>query len=156
MVKASEEFPVWTKQHEEAFESIKQLVVSRECLTTIDHSVLGENTIWVMTDASDWGTGAVLSFGKTWESAHPVAFDSAQLTRAEHNYPVHEKELLAIVRALQKFWTDLVGSPFVVCTDHDTLKNFMDQQDLSQQQAHWQEFFAQYDFLINYLPQVPF
>ena len=58
-VKASDEFPTWTKKHEFAFESIKQLVVSRECLTVIDHSTLDKNTIFVTTDASDWGTGAV-------------------------------------------------------------------------------------------------
>ena len=65
---------------------------------------------------------------------------------------MHEKELLAIVRALKKFRADLVGVPFTVRTDHATLKNFMDQRDLSRRQARWQEFFAQYDFVIEYLP----
>ena len=52
---------------------------------------------------SDFGSGAVLSFGETWELAKPVAFDSMTFKGAELNYPVHEKELLAIIRALKKW-----------------------------------------------------
>jgi hypothetical protein len=73
----------------------QQIIVSRECLTTIDHSKLDTQKIFLTTDASDTVTGAVLSFGPTWESARPVAFDSKTMKAAELNYPVHEKELLA-------------------------------------------------------------
>ena len=53
-------------------------------------------------NASDWATGAILLYGPTRETARPVAYDSMQLSPAELNYRVHEKELLAIVRALKK------------------------------------------------------
>ena len=62
-------FPKWTKKHQHAFDAIKKLVVSRDCLTAIDLSLMPEYKIYVTTDASDLGSGAVLSFGKTWESA---------------------------------------------------------------------------------------
>ncbi len=142
---------VWTPAHNCAFEATKRLVVSHECLTTIDHSNLGDNRIFVSTDASDYCTGAVLSYGPTLDSARPVAFESAQLSGAELNYPVHEKELLAIVRALKKWRVDLLGVPFVVFTDHRTLENFNHQKHLSRRQARWQEFLGQYDFVITYL-----
>ena len=141
----------WTSQHERAFDAIKQLVVSHECLTSIDHSNLGDNRIFVSTDASDYCTGAVLSYGPDLQSARPVAFESAQLSGAELNYPVHEKELLAIVRALKKWRIDLLGVPFTVFTDHRTLENFNHQKHLSRRQARWQEFLGQYDFRIVYL-----
>lgn len=134
-----------------AFEAIKKLVVSRECLTVIDHDDTSGNLIFVTTDASDWRTGAVLSFGKTWETARPVAFDSMQLKGAELNYPVHEKELLAIIRALKKWRMDLMGSEFVVYTDHRTLENFNVQRDLSRRQLRWQEFLSQYECTISYI-----
>ena len=118
------EFPTWTNTHQCAFESIKALVVSRECLTTIDHANLGDNKVFVTCDASDWRTGAALSVGTSWELARPVAFDSMQLKGAEKNYPVHEKELLAIIRALKKWRSDLLGIPIYVYTDHRTLQNF--------------------------------
>lgn len=149
---AQKSWPGFLPIHNTAFQAIKSLVLSRACLTTIDHSSLHQNTIFVTTDASDLGTGAVLSFGPTWATARPVAFDSLQLTKAERNYPVHEKELLAIVRALKKWRTDLLGSPFIIKTDHRTLESFNSQRDLSRRQARWQEFLAQYSFQIQYLP----
>ncbi|OJT04974.1 Transposon Ty3-G Gag-Pol polyprotein [Trametes pubescens] len=144
-------FPAWSAEHQVAFESIKQLVCSRECLTVIDHDALETNRIFVSCDASDLQTGAMLSFGPSLETARPVAFESAQLRAAELNYPVHEKELLAIVRALKKWRVDLLGVPFTVYTDHRTLENFHKQRDLSRRQARWQEFLAQYVFDIQYV-----
>jgi len=91
------QFPTWTAAHQAAFNAVKALVVSRECLTMIDHLNPGNNKIFVTTDASDLRTGAVLSWGPTWEKARPVAFDSMQLNEAQKHYPVHEKELLAII-----------------------------------------------------------
>ena len=148
---AKKSFPQWTAVHQEAFEAIKSLVVSAECLTTIDHDCPGDNKIFVTCDASDWRIGATLSFGPTWETARPVAFDSLQLKPAEKNYPVHEKELLAIIRALKKWRSDLLGTHFFVYTDHRTLENFDSQKDLSRRQLRWQEFMSQYDLTITYI-----
>ena len=102
-------------------------------------------------DVSDWHTGSVLSFGPTWETVWPVAFDSLQLKAAKWNYPVHEKELLAIVRALKKWRSDLLGSWITVYTDHHTLENFSMQKDLSCCQLHWQELMSQFDLDIAYI-----
>src|SRR6202167_1497175 len=60
---ARRDFPQWTTEHNAAFEAIKGLVLSRECLTTIDHTNLGDNKVFVTCDASDWRTGGTLSFG---------------------------------------------------------------------------------------------
>jgi hypothetical protein len=90
-------FPTWSAEHQAAFDAVKGLVVSRECLTVIDHVNPGNNKIFVTTDASDLRTGAILSWGPTWEEARPMAFDSMQLNDAQKRYPVHEKELLAII-----------------------------------------------------------
>jgi len=76
---ACQDFPPWTAEHNTAFKLIKVLVVSRECLTTIDHNNLGDKKVFVTCDVSDWRTGAVLSVGTAWETACPVAFDSMQL-----------------------------------------------------------------------------
>lgn len=148
---AETEWPGWSNTHQLAFDAITKLVVGRGCLTTIDHDDIGDNRIFVTCDASDWRTGAMLSFGPSPKTARPVAFDSMQLRDAQLNYPVHEKELLAIVRALKKWRIELLGTPFTVYTDHRTLERFMTQRELSRRQARWQEFFAQYDFTIEYI-----
>lgn len=144
-------FPTWTTEHQTAFDAIKALVVSADCLTTIDHESPGENKTFVTCDASDWCTGATLSFGPTWELARPITFDSMQLKGAEKNYPVHEKELLATIRALHKWCSNLLGAHFVVYNDHHTLKNFDTQKDLSRWQLQWQEFLSQYNMTITYV-----
>lgn len=75
-----------------------------------------------------------------------MMFKGAQL-----NYLVHEKEMLAIIRALMKWRVDLLGIPFLVYTDHKTLENFHIQRDLSWCQACWMEFMSQYDAKIVYV-----
>ena len=46
-------FPKWTEHYQMAFDSVKKIVVSHECLTTIDLTKMPENKIFVTTDASD-------------------------------------------------------------------------------------------------------
>ena len=111
---SGKKFPAWTDTYQKAFDSIKQIIVGRECLTTIDLTKLPEYKIFVTTDASDRRSGAILSFGKTWSSAWPVTFDSMTFKGAELNYPVHEKELLAIIRALKKWRVDTSVTHFWV------------------------------------------
>jgi hypothetical protein len=145
------EFPEWNKGHQRAFDEIKRIVVSRDCLTVIDHEDRNDNKIFVTTDASDKRSGALLSYGITWETACPVAFESASFKDAELNYPIHEKELLAIIRALKKWRVDLIGNDFTIFTDHRTLECFDTQKDLSRRQARWMEFLSQYEYSIVYL-----
>jgi hypothetical protein len=139
---------MWTVEHHRAFESIKSLVVSTDCLTVIDYDD-STKTFYLTTDASDRRTGTVLSFGETWETARPVALDSYQLNDAEKNYPTHEKELLAIVKAMKKWRSSLLNIHFEVMTDHRTLKYFQSQNQLSCHQSHWAMFLADYDYNIN-------
>jgi hypothetical protein len=111
-----------------------------------------EYKIFVTTDASDTGSGAILAFGPTYELARPVAYESRSFKGAELNYLVHEKELLAIVRALAKWWSELLGYQFEVWTDHRTLEHLNTQRNLSRHQARWMELMSQYDATIHYLP----
>ena len=80
----------------------KLLVTSQKCLTVIDPNLMPDHKIFIMMDASDLASGAVLCFGTSWKSARPVAYDSCSFKHAELNYPVYEKKLLAVVRALKK------------------------------------------------------
>jgi len=145
------EFPPWTQSYQNAFDAIKHLVVSRDCLTVIDPSLMPKSKIFVTTDASDIASGTVLSFGESWETARPVSYDSCSFKDAELNYPVHEKELLAIIRALKKWKYELLGTEFYVYTDHKTLLNFHTQRDLSRRQAQWMEFLSIYDCKFIYV-----
>ncbi len=144
-------FPEWTQKYQDAFDAIKSIVLSRDCLTVIDYSKMPENEIFVTTNASDRATSTILTFGPTLETAWPVAFESMKLKGAKLNYPVHEKELLAIIRALKKWKVDLLGSEFLVYTDHKTLLNFNTQIHLSRRQARWMEELSIYDCKFVYV-----
>ena len=63
------EFPPWTSKHQDAFKQIKRLVTSSECLTSIDPTLMPDYKIFVTMDASDLGSGAVLSFGPSYDLA---------------------------------------------------------------------------------------
>jgi hypothetical protein len=73
---------------------------------------------------------------------------------AEQNYDIHDKELLAIIRALESFRHYLEGhpQPFEVWTDHNNLAYFRTKQRLSRCQARWSLFLSQYNFTIIHKP----
>jgi hypothetical protein len=72
----------------------------------------------------------------------------------EHNYPIHDKELMAVVRGLQCWRAELVGLPIplTVVTDHQALEYFGKKRLLNLRQAGWAEIMAQYHFIITYRP----
>jgi hypothetical protein len=88
----------WETKEQKAFESIKEAITTEPVLTLLNE----EGTFRVEVDASNMGTGAVLSQEQQGKW-HPVAFMSKSLIDAERNYEIYDKELLAIVKAL-KVW----------------------------------------------------
>ena len=126
-------FLEWKPEHQQAFEAIKSIVTSCECLTSVNHNS-GEQ-IYITTDTSDSRTRAVLSIGSLWKTVRPVVFESKQYNSVEHNYLVYEQELLAIVCVLQKQYIYLLRVHFHVYTNHCTLKYLDTQYDLSQRQV---------------------
>jgi hypothetical protein len=59
--------------------------------------------------------------------------------------------MLAIMHALTKFKQYLVGNKFVVKTDHNSLKYFLEQKDLSERQQKWVTKVHEFDFDIEYV-----
>ena len=87
----------WTAQCTVAFETLKEKLTTAPVLTQPD--IL--KPFAIETDASEWAIGcSLLQVGEDGKW-HPVAYDGRKLSGAELNYPVHEKELLAIKHALR-------------------------------------------------------
>jgi hypothetical protein len=72
-------------------------------------------------NASDYAIGAVLGQTKD-KKHHAIAYASKTVNGAQLNYATTEKELLAMVFAIDKFRSDLVGAKVIVFTDHTALK----------------------------------
>ena len=89
----------WSQDAENAFHTIKEMFISTPVLLMPDPS----KEFFLETDASNFAVGAVLLQLGGDELLHPVAYFSQKHLPSEKNYPVHDKELLSILKAL-KHW----------------------------------------------------
>jgi hypothetical protein len=81
-----------------------------------------------MCDTSDYAVGAVL--GQRIEKLpHVIYYASKTLNDAQLNYSTIEKELLAVVFALDKFRSYLLGSKIIIYSDHAALKYLFSKKD---------------------------
>ena len=140
----------WAAPQESAFRSLIHAFTIAPVLALPDSTL----PFRLITDASDFAMGAILEQPDSLNRWHPVAFYSKSLQPAEQNYDVHDKELLAIVRALESFRHYLEGhpEPFEVWTDHNNLSYFRTKQKLSRRQARWSLFLSQFNFAIIHKP----
>ncbi|CAH0522642.1 unnamed protein product [Peronospora belbahrii] len=139
----------WNAEHHEAFESIKEGLLHAPILALPDP----DRPFSVVCDASDFAIGSALLQADSEGRERVIAFESRQMKAAEKNYPVHDKELLAMKYALVKFRVHLLDSkPFVIYTDHASLRTATQSPQISQRMARWLSFFAEYNFEVKYKP----
>ena len=142
---------VWSQNCQEAFDDLKRHLVEAPILY---HYQPGLPTK-LETDASDGVVAGVLSqqVGDAW---HPIAYFSKSMSPPERNYEIHDKELLAVVRALEEWRAELEGlqwkDRFSIYTDHRALEYFMSTKKLNARQARWAEFLSRFFFVIRYRP----
>ncbi len=119
----------WGKAQQEAFEQLKRQLVEDVVLAI----PMNEGKFQVEADASKGAIGTVLSQeqdGK-WR---PVSFLSKSLSVTERNYEIYDKELLAIMLALEEWRHYLMGTyqDFEIWTDHQNLQYFRKPQKVNQ------------------------
>ncbi|KAM1690652.1 hypothetical protein ACFXTN_029539 [Malus domestica] len=102
---------------EKAFKHLKDLLTTAPIITPPDWSIPFE----LMCDASDYALGAVLGQRRN-KQPHVIYYASCTLNDDQLNYSTTEKELLAVVFALDKFRSYLIGTKVIVFTDHASLK----------------------------------
>lgn len=106
----------WTQECDDAFNKIKNILISAPILTCPDFS----QPFTLQTDASAYGLGAVLTQNLDGEEK-VICFLSRSLTKAERNWSTTERECIAVIWAVEKLrhYLDLV--PFTIVTDHASL-----------------------------------
>ena len=104
----------WNAYHENAFNALKKMLAKDVVLAFPNFKQQFQVTI---TDASGIGLGAVLSQIQDNGEEKPIAFASRILSKAEKRYSTTERELLAIVYALEIFRPYLFGQTFLLITD---------------------------------------
>ncbi|KAG3132852.1 hypothetical protein PC128_g26423 [Phytophthora cactorum] len=139
----------WTAECQQAFDAVKQGLTEAPILAVADQDC----PFHVVCDASDFAIGCALMQHNHKGRDRVVYYQSRQLKSSERNYPVHGKELLAMKYALAKFRVYLLGSgPFVVNTDHASLRTAVKSPHISQRMKRWLSLFAEYDFRVEYKP----
>ena len=141
---------IWLDEHNNAFNQLKILITSAPVLVPPDP---GKKFI-LETDASHFALGCVLSQSDDLGLIHPVYFYSRSFTKAERNYSITDKELLAIISGLEEWKYLLIGTkePIEIYTDHRNLLFATKPQKISLRQAHWQEILSYYNYRVIYRP----
>lgn len=107
----------WPPEAEDSFQKLKTLLTHSSALAPFDLNL----PMYVSTDASDYGLGAMLSQLNPDGTERVTVFASRVLTDAEKQYSTVEKEALACVFAVERWRTYLWGRGFTLRTDHQAL-----------------------------------
>jgi hypothetical protein len=106
----------------------------------------------LVTDASSVGTRAAICHGKNYEDAKSniAASHSRKFTQAQIAYHTTDQECLAVVDALKAFETRLLGIPFTVITDHQTLVHMMNQEISTPRRMRCMNYMQRFKFRIQH------
>ena len=137
----------WNEDCKKAFAELKRCF----CEPPICRLPVRGKPFILRTDASDAGVGAML-FQQYDGELLPVACASKKLSRAEKNYPVIEKECLALVWGIQKFEVYLYGSEFTVQMDHSPLQYIERVKSVSGRITRWALQLQPFKFVVKAIP----
>ncbi|KAI3357782.1 hypothetical protein L3Q82_016166 [Scortum barcoo] len=142
-------------EHTQHVRQVLQRLLENQLFVKAEKCEFHVSKFIVEVDASETGIGAVLSQRcPVDQKVHPCAFFSRRLTPAERNYDVGNRELLAVVLALQEWrhWLEGAEQPFLVWTDHKNLAYLRSAKRLNPRQARWALFLSRFEFTLTYRP----
>jgi len=97
-------------------------------------------------DACGYDIGVVLM-----QEHHTVAFISRILNQQQQSLSTYEKELMALVFAVQKWRRYLLNHHFTIKTDHKSLKYILEQRFTTDFQQKWLVKLVEFDFAIEHM-----
>jgi hypothetical protein len=116
----------------QSFHTLKEALISAPAIQSPDCHLPFE----IMCDASDYAIRVVLGQSKN-KKHYAISYVSKNLTGPQLNYATMEKEFLAVVFAIEKFRSYLVGTKFIVYTDHAALKYLLTKKDAKPCLIRW-------------------
>jgi len=149
---------IWSQECKEALRELKRRVTTAPALVQPDTS----KQFKLEVDASQIATGAILyqrgppgirPDGTEKPGArHPVGFHSQKFSTTEQNYPIYDREFLAIMRGLRN-WDYLLKSttiPVLIYTDHANLRYYRNPRKIGPRVAGYLPEREQYNILLEY------
>ena len=133
----------WNCDCQNAFTKLKNLLTQAPVLSYPEPS----SSFILDTDVSGVGLGAVLS---QVQGSHEkvIGYYSRTLSKSERRYCVTRRELLAVVDSIKHFHPYLWGIPFLVRSDHGSLRWFLNFRNLEGQLGRWNEILGSYNFTL--------
>jgi hypothetical protein len=134
---------VWSKDCDEAFQTLKKLLTTSSVLVQPDIA----KPFDVYCDASGTGLGCVLM-----QEGRVISYSLRQLRRHKEHYPTHDFKLAAVVMALRMWRYYLLRNVVDIYMDHKSLKYISTQPDLNMRQRRWLELINDYELEVHYHP----
>ena len=134
----------WREAEEKAYQTIKSYPASEPILRLPDPA----KTYFLWMDAFNNGSGAVLMQSHD-EKLYPVCYASKKLASADRNYPTIKKECLAIVSGIKRFHLYLYAVPFVLQTDHKSVKYMNSTKYTNARLMRWAMFLQSYNLKVE-------
>ena len=131
----------WGQEQEKAFETLKDKLTKASVLALPNFT----KTFEIECDASNIGIRAILL-----QKGHHIAYFSEKLKGSHLNYSTYDKELYALVRALQNWQHYVFPKEFVIHSDHESLKFLKGLNKLDKRHAKWVEFIVQFPYVIKH------
>ena len=135
----------WTETHSKTVEILKNLIVNSPVLAHYKHN----EPLVIQCDASSTGLGCALL-----QNNQPIAFASRSIRKSESGWAIIEKELRAVLFALEKFHYFVYGREVEVQTDHKPLINIMQKklEDVPKRLQNMRLKLLKYTFKITHVP----
>ena len=123
------------EKQQKAFESLIHKLTHPPILAHYDP----KKAVIIETDASKYVTAGIISQIGNDGFLRPIAFRSKSMSKCECNYDGHDKELLAIIPALEDWRRYIKGSRqrAKILTEYKNLVPFMTKQKLNKRQVRW-------------------
>ncbi|WKA11764.1 hypothetical protein VitviT2T_029233 [Vitis vinifera] len=131
----------WTESAKRAFQDLKHAVTSPPVLALPDFSI----PFTIQCDASGIGVGAVLM-----QQGRPLAYMSQAIHGKALQLSTYEKELMALVLAVKKWRSYLLGHNFKIQTDQQSLNYLLEQKMGTPLQQQWITKLLGYEFVVEY------
>jgi RNase H-like domain found in reverse transcriptase/Reverse transcriptase (RNA-dependent DNA polymerase) len=141
----------WNGSQRQAFQALKETFSRKPILAVWEPNRL----MRLEVDTSGYATSRVLLQKLEDDLWHPIAFRSQSMVEVERNYEIYDKEMLAIIRALEDWQHYLEGLPqtFTIISDHRNLKYWHTAQNLTRRQARWSLYLSHFNFHLTHKPE---
>jgi hypothetical protein len=137
----------WSDKCDVAFAGLKKLISTTPVLRGPNWKI----PFHISTDASDISIGVVLGQEED-KKPYAIYFISKNLTPAELNYTVTEKEFLVVIHAINKFRHYITGYPVILYTDHSAIRYLANKPITNGWVTRWLLLLQEFDITIKDRP----